>query len=52
MDSLTTLTAEQTEQVAGGIIIIIIDPQPPHGCPTCTSGKPVEFQNEVARLAK
>jgi hypothetical protein len=48
---LTVLTAEQTAQVAGGLLY---SPAPPIGtvCRTCTSGTPIQFQAEIASLAK
>lgn len=44
-DHLARLTEEQTAEVAGGM-------PPRGGCPSCTSGRAFEFQEEVARLAK
>ena len=46
-ENLVRLTEGQTAQVAGGVTVI----SPVAGCRTCTSGRPVLFQNEVASLA-
>jgi hypothetical protein len=42
----TTLTTEQVEQVAGGTLSlghVLVG-----GCPACTSGRPLAFQNLAA----
>ena len=41
----TTLTAEQAEMVSGGALAAV---SMRAGCPTCTSGLPMAFQNIAA----